>query len=38
MANLNPDTTGFKKIPKMGTEGTSRRPVQVKVSPSHYEA
>ena len=38
MANSNPNTVGLIKIPKIAPEGTARRPVQVKVPASHYEA
>lgn len=38
MANPNPNTKGLKKIPKIAPEGTSRRPVQVKVPVGQYEA
>ena len=38
MANSNPNTRGLKKIPKIAPEGTSRRPVQVKVPASQYDA
>ncbi len=38
MANPNPNTKGLKKIPKVAPEGTCRRPVQVKVPASQYEA
>lgn len=38
MANPNPNTSGLKPIPKIVPEGTARRPVQVKVPVSQYEA
>lgn len=38
MANPNPNTKGLKKIPKISPEGTFKRPVQVKVPASQYEA
>lgn len=38
MANPNPNTSGLKSIPKIAPEGTARRPVQVKVPVSQYEA
>ncbi|MEM7760215.1 MAG: hypothetical protein AAF298_19120 [Cyanobacteria bacterium P01_A01_bin.40] len=38
MANPNPNTSGLKPNPKISPEGTSRRPVQVKVPASQYDA
>lgn len=38
MANSNPNTKGLKPNPKIAPEGTCRRPVQVKVPLSQYEA
>ena len=38
MANPSPNTRGLKKIPKIAPEGTSKRPVQVKVPASQYDA
>lgn len=38
MANPNPNTSGLKPLPKISPEGTARRPVQVRVPVSQYEA
>jgi hypothetical protein len=38
MANLNPNTSGLKKIPKIAPEGSADKPVQVRVPASQYEA
>ena len=38
MANPNPNTEGLIKIPRIVPEGTSRKPVQVKVPVSQYDA
>ena len=38
MANPNPNTSGLNPIPKIAPEGTARRPVQVKVPVSQYDA
>lgn len=38
MANPNPNTKGLIKIPRVVPEGTSRKPVQVKVPVSQYDA
>lgn len=38
MANPNPNTKGLIKIPRTIPEGTARKPVQVKVPVSHYDA
>lgn len=38
MANPNPNTTGLRPNPKIAPEGTSKRPVQVKVPVNQYEA
>lgn len=38
MANHHPNTTGLKKIPRIAPEGTCKRPVQVKVPASQYDA
>ncbi len=38
MANPNPNTKGLRPKPKITPEGTFKRPVQVKVPASQYEA
>ncbi|NJL52135.1 MAG: hypothetical protein HC930_07765 [Hydrococcus sp. SU_1_0] len=37
MANLNPNISGLKKIPKIAPEGSAHKPVQVRVPASQYE-
>ena len=37
MANLNPNTSGLKKIPKIAPEGSAQKPVQVRVPASQYD-
>ena len=38
MGNPNPNTSGLKPMPKIAPEGTARRPVQVRIPASQYEA
>ena len=38
MANPNPNISGLKPMPKIAPEGTARRPVQVRIPASQYEA
>jgi hypothetical protein len=38
MANLNPNTSGLKKFPKIAPEGSADKPVHVRVPASQYQA
>ena len=38
MSNRHPNTTGLRPNPKIAPEGTCKRPVQVKVPASQYDA
>ena len=38
MRNPNPNTSGLKKIPKIAPEGSAKKPVQVRVPASQYDA